>query len=72
MKARELCNGHYHQWSRGVELHPLESRWTQRGKTCIGPRCDRPATVKDMCRSHYVQWNRHGKLFVLEPRRKRS
>ena len=81
VKVRNLCDAHYSQWRRGVELHPVNLSLArenpvpgglQRDRICIGPKCDRPAMLKDMCRSHYQQWNRHGKLFVLERRSKRA
>ena len=34
----------------------------QKGKTCSGPKCQRPAKVKGKCMSHYSQWYRGGEL----------
>lgn len=61
--ARGLCNTHYIQQRKGLELRPIRVSW--KGVPCSFDGCDRPADSKTLCVSHYSQLNRGAELSPL-------
>lgn len=63
--ARELCAGHYKQWSRGEDLVPLRYRTPKPKAECAFDGCDRFARGKGYCAAHHGQLWRTGELKPL-------
>lgn len=64
-----LCAAHWKRWRKhGDPLAEVEARESQKGKTCRGPECDRPAVTKGLCNSHEYQERVRGALTPLRER----
>lgn len=59
------CPGHYRLVRLGQPLRPLASRQRNKGKTCAGPSCNRPAESKGLCGGHKTQRDRGRPLTAL-------
>ena len=66
-KARGLCQGHYCQYWRGLELRPLDPRMAKphykarkADRTCRFPDCKRTVEARGLCAGHAWQ-ARHGR-----------
>lgn len=57
-RGRGYCPGHYRQLRMGQPLRPLAPRGKNKGKTCSGPECDRPAEQLGLCGTHRTQAQR--------------
>lgn len=61
-RARGLCNGHYGQWYRGSELHPLGPPripgQNDRDRPCDFDDCTYTAVTRGLCKGHYGQLSR--------------
>ena len=66
-KALGVCNMHYQRLKRTGDTGPSGPVWgsVNRGRTCRGPECDRPAHAKGLCEPHYRQLQSKGKLKPL-------
>lgn len=61
-KNGALCQTHYVQRSRGIDLMSAE-RWGQyaRGEVaCVVPKCDSPAKTRELCKNHYPMLKTYG------------
>jgi hypothetical protein len=59
-KARGLCQTHYAQYIRGVELTPIRSRVREKPPECVEEGCAEPVKSKGLCKMHYQRLLRHG------------
>jgi hypothetical protein len=59
------CSGHYRLVHRNEPLRPLAKRHNNKGKTCDGPECQRPASAKGLCAAHRLQRDRGKELTAL-------
>ncbi|MGI5233730.1 endonuclease VII domain-containing protein [Actinoallomurus sp. CA-142502] len=68
VSARELCSGHYQQWSAGKRLVPLR-RSKSHARRCGFPDCERDHYGNGYCQFHYRQ-DYEGRMLTPAPTRR--
>lgn len=67
-----LCNGHYAQKRRGIELKELRRPKSDRNIKCSVSICDKLASTMGYCTGHYKRLNEYGDVMEQKPLKKQA